>query len=182
MGEGYSLECCSHLILPSLSWAYDENDQFIDRIWRLNSKKPVTIYPIITECTIDELMSSTYEDKKDSAQLALDARVLTEQVDDIDPELLLADAYDKYQSNPESVPEQTLEDGWPTLRESLEVGTRLYNEFHPPITNSQVTPEDIENARNGIQASSPEQDFAIQKARTKAKLIAQLKEHRKRNK
>lgn len=182
MGEGYSLECCSHLILPSLSWAYDENDQFIDRIWRLNSKKPVTIYPIITECTIDELMSSTYEDKKDSAQLALDARVLTEQVDDIDPELLLADAYDKYQSNPESVPEQTLEDGWPTLRKSLEVGTRLYNEFHPPIINSQVTPEDIENARNGIQASTPEQDFAIQKARTKAKLIAQLKEHRKRNK
>lgn len=180
MGEGYSLECCSHLILPSLSWAYDENDQFIDRIWRLNSEKPVTIYPIITECTIDELMSSTYEDKKDSAQLALDARVLTEQVDDIDPEILLADAYDKYQSNPESIPEQTLEDGWPALRKSLTVGARLYREFHPPIINAQVTEEDIINARNGLSASTPAQDFAIQQARNKANLQAKLKEMKKR--
>ncbi len=182
MGEGYSLECCSHLILPSLSWAYDENDQFIDRIWRLNSKKPVTIYPIITEASIDELMSSTYEDKKDSAQLALDARVLTEQVDDIDPDILLADAYDKYQANQDSIPEQTLEDGWPQLRKTLTTGVRLYREFHPPITNNQVTAEEITNAQQNLHTNDPAKAFAIQQARNKASLLAKIKEAKKRKK
>jgi len=179
MGEGHSLQCCSHLILPSLSWAYDENDQFIDRVWRLNSTKPVTIYPIVTECTIDELMQSTYADKKDSAQLALDARVLTEQVDDINPDILLADAYDKYRSNSESIPEETLEDGWPQLRKSLTIGTRLYREFHPPITRHQVSKEDVINARNAL-TNDPAQDFAITQARNKAKLIAKMKNQQRK--
>lgn len=184
MGEGHSLECCSHLILPSYSWAYDENDQFIDRIWRLVSKKPVTVYPIVTEGTIDELMALNYADKKDSAQLALDGRILCEQVDDIDPEILLADAYDKYRSNPESTPEETLEDGWPALRKSLTIANRLYNEFHPPIIHGQVTEDDIINARNAINSeNTPEENFNIQKARTKQKLLAQQKANqRKRRK
>jgi SNF2 family DNA or RNA helicase/predicted RNA methylase len=175
MGEGYSLECCSHLILPSLSWAYDENDQFIDRVWRLNSKKPVTIYPIITECTIDELMHSSYADKKDSAQLALDAKVLPDQVEDINPEILLADAYDKFRSNSDSIPEETLEDGWPQLSKSLRISSRLYKEFHPPIVSHQVTAEEITNARNALN-TTPEQDFAIAQARNKAKILKQMKE------
>jgi len=180
MGEGHSFECCSHLITPSLSWAYDENDQIVDRIWRLNSKKPVTIYPIVTEYSIDEAMTESYIDKKDSAGLALDARVLTEQVDDIDPDMLLADAYDKFRASADSIQEATLEDGWPQLRKSLTISSRLYKEFHPPITKYQVTPEEIINARNAINATTPEQDFAIAQARIKAKLLLKIKRDQKR--
>lgn len=182
MGEGHSLECCSHLILPSYSWAFDENDQFIDRIWRLNSTKPVTVYPIITEGTIDELMASNYSDKKDSSQLALDGRILSEQVDDIDPEILLADAYDKYRSNPESTDEEPLEEGWPTLRKTLTIANRLYNEFHPPITHAQVTPDDLINVRHNLQPQTKEEAVAIAKARVIAKIKHQQKTAAKKRK
>jgi hypothetical protein len=125
-------------------------------------------------------MTSSYEDKKDSAQLALDARILIQQVDDIDPEILLADAYDKFRSSSDSIQEETLEDGWPQLRKSLTISSRLYKEFHPPITRYQVSPEEIINARNAINATTPEQDFAIAKARVKAKLLLKIKNQQKR--
>lgn len=176
MGEGHSLECCSHLITPSISWAYDENDQFIDRIWRLNSKKPVTIYPIITEGFIDELMHSTYADKRDSAQLALDARLSTDQVDDINPEILLADAYDKYRSNSESIPEETLVDGWPSLRESLTKAARRYREFHPLTDQGKPAKEDILTTRAALTESDTlEDDFSRIRERNKARLLQQKK-------
>ncbi len=46
MARGHSFENCSHLILPAYSWAMDVNAQFIDRIWRLNSPRPVTVYTL----------------------------------------------------------------------------------------------------------------------------------------
>ena len=46
MGEGHSFEQCQNLILPSLSWAFDENEQFIHRVWRMTSPKPVNICAI----------------------------------------------------------------------------------------------------------------------------------------
>src|SRR5436305_875481 len=54
MGEGHSFECCSHLVQASGSWAYDTNEQFVHRVWRLNSVKPVTIYRLVMRNTIDE--------------------------------------------------------------------------------------------------------------------------------
>ena len=67
MGEGHSFENCSQLVLPALSFAYDENEQFIHRVWRINSPKPVTIYPIVVECSIDQNLSSIFREKRDSS-------------------------------------------------------------------------------------------------------------------
>jgi SNF2 family DNA or RNA helicase/predicted RNA methylase len=179
MGEGHSLECCSNLILPSLSWAFDENDQFVERVWRLNSKKPVTIYPIVTKGTIDELLASTYADKKDSASLALDGKLFDEQIDDIDPDILLADAYDQYKTNPESTPEESLEHGWTKQAKQLKIAQRLYDEFHPPITNYQVTQQDIINAKANLQTNDKQQNFAISNARKKQALLLKIKKSKR---
>ena len=69
MGKGHSFECAKYLFLPSLSFALDENEQFIHRVWRLNSREDVTIFPFVMTNTIDELMAADFSDKLDSAQL-----------------------------------------------------------------------------------------------------------------
>ena len=66
MGEGYSLDNASHLVLPSLSWAFDSNTQAVERVHRLTSKKPVTIYCMVTKGTIDERLASLWQERGDS--------------------------------------------------------------------------------------------------------------------
>jgi hypothetical protein len=119
MGQGHSFECASNLILPSLSWAYDENEQFIHRIWRLNSKKPVHIYPMQIAGTIDDRLATLFAEKGDSASLALDGKLRTEQVDDIDLERLLAEVLSGYKTTDTTVSEQDMEDAWPALKRKL---------------------------------------------------------------
>src|SRR5208282_5763708 len=72
MGEGHNFDNCAHLILPSLSWAMDVNDQFIHRIWRLTSTRPVTIYTLLIAGSIDERLYESFAEKSTSAQLAID--------------------------------------------------------------------------------------------------------------
>ncbi len=75
MGEGYSFECCSHLVIPSLEWAYDTVTQAIERVHRLNSEFPVTIYMLIMQNSTDERLFSVWGEKGDASDLALDGRL-----------------------------------------------------------------------------------------------------------
>ena len=90
MGKGHSFECAKHLFLPSKSWALDENEQFIHRVWRLNSREDVTIYTFSTQNTIDELMDADFGAKLDSAQLGLDGQLIEQEVEEVDLAKLLA--------------------------------------------------------------------------------------------
>lgn len=111
MGEGHSFEQCPNLILPGYSWAYDENEQFIHRIWRLNSPKPVTIYPILTTGTIDERIYQTFAEKGDAASLALDGR-LSDPDPEVDLDHLLAETIRLFKSDIPTIDEQSLLDDW----------------------------------------------------------------------
>lgn len=120
MAEGYNLDCCSHLIIPSLSWAYDENEQFPHRVWRLTSKKPVTIYPIVMRNTIDERLLSLYEEKSGSAQLALDGELTEDTVEHLDLADLLAHAVRHFDPAAATVDERDIEAQWASnLRDNL---------------------------------------------------------------
>ena len=95
MGKGHSFECAKHLFLPSKSWALDENEQFIHRVWRLNSREDVTIYTFTTRNTIDELMDADFGARLDSAQLGLDGQLIgqvVEEVEEVDLAKLLEKA------------------------------------------------------------------------------------------
>jgi SNF2 family DNA or RNA helicase len=72
MGEGYNFDNCANLIIPSLSWAMDVNEQFIHRIWRLTSTRPVTIYTLVIANSIDERLNESFSEKSTSAQHAID--------------------------------------------------------------------------------------------------------------
>lgn len=166
MGKGHSFENCAHLIAPGYPWAYDTFAQLIDRIWRLNSKRPVTVYPIIVAGSIEERMRDYFSDKSDTAQLALDGRLIPETVEDIDPERLLAEAFETFAKAGDLADESLLEAAWPALAKRLSWSQIRFTEWHPPIVAHRVTAEDIANATRGTDPD-PLFDFAVAKERLK---------------
>jgi superfamily II DNA or RNA helicase len=134
MGEGFSFECANNLILPSIEWAFDNNKQSIDRVHRLISEKPVTIYTLVTTNTIDERLESVFCEKTDSSNLALDGRLFADKTDEINLGKLLADAIRDFNPAAETIPENNIEEEWEsTLRSKLRVAEQRFREFWPPV-------------------------------------------------
>lgn len=112
MGEGHSFECASHLVLPSLSWAYDANAQAIERVHRLTSRKDVTIYLLVTENTIDERLAAIFQEKGDASDLALDGRLFEDDREEVDMAELLRDAVRDFDPTATTLDEDDLEREW----------------------------------------------------------------------
>ncbi len=130
MGEGHSFECCANLIIPSYSWAYDTNEQFIHRVWRLNSPAPVTIYPMVMLNTVDERLAALFSEKGGSAQLALDGELKADTVEDIDPAMVLAAAVRNFRPDSETIDEQDMESMWHTsTQRRLELSELRFREI-----------------------------------------------------
>ena len=139
MGEGHSFECCSNLILPSLSWAFDENEQFMHRVWRINSPKPVTIYPIVMTGTIDERLAQLFNEKGDSAQLALDGRLFVEHTEEVDLAGLLNAAMKDFNPRAATLDETDMETQWNKgLKQRLAFSEKQFRKFHSPITGAPI--------------------------------------------
>lgn len=166
MGRGHSLENCSHLIMPSLSWAFDTNDQFKHRVWRMNSPKPVHIYVMHIEGSVEDRLAELYTDKGDSAQLTLDGRLFPDEVEEIDTELLLSNAVDRFDHLGKTVDEHVIEDGWPKLRKRLSYSMQRYREHHPPVVGPHTTAAEMAAAVAEAQPN-PLSDFAIAQQRAK---------------
>ena len=170
MARGHSFENCAHLITAAYPWAMDVMAQFVDRIWRLSSKRPITVYPFVTAGSIEERMRDVYGDKNDTARLSLDGRLFPETVEDLDPERLLAEAYDAFSRSADRQDEHVLEAGWPALSKRLSWSQVRYREWHPPVVAPVVTAADLAAASLGI-ADDPLFDFAVAKERFKQGLL-----------
>lgn len=156
MGEGHSFENCAHLILPGLSYAYDENEQFIHRIWRLTSPGPVNIYPIVMEGSIDQNLHEIFTEKGDASNLAIDGRLFTEPTADIDMEWLIKEAMRIFKADVKTEDEEILMAQWEvTLARQLRHAYLQYLE-HTAVDNSP-TPEDVEQALSALSIPSPTQ-------------------------
>lgn len=154
MSEGHSFDQCSHLILPSLVWAMDKNLQAIDRVHRLTSREDVTIYTFATENTVDVLLESRFQEKKDSAQLALDGRLFADDHKEINLTELLADAITNFNPDAPTFNEKDMETEWDaTLRNRLRHAETAWREWHPPIIpGHNLTSADIEMESAAIAA------------------------------
>lgn len=111
MGEGHSFDQCPNLIVPSLDWAYDVNSQFVDRVWRMTSRKPVNVYVLVTEGSVDEYLLEVFKEKDDSSQLALDGALQATDTDEASVELLLEKSIKGYKKG-DTIPECGLENTW----------------------------------------------------------------------
>jgi hypothetical protein len=155
MGEGHSFENCSHLILPGLSYAYDENEQFIHRIWRLNSPGPVTIYPVIMQGSIDEKLHEIFTEKADAANLALDGRLFSEPTADVDLEWLLTQTIRSFDPKTPTICEQQLLDQWDsTTARQLR---HAYQQYLEHSIVGEADPADLAAAVSALKIPSPTQ-------------------------
>ena len=149
MGEGHSFSQCNNLILPSLEWAFDSNDQAIDRVHRLDSEKPVNIYVMVGENTIDERLESLFREKGDCASLALDGRLFAEDKKEVNLAELLSEAVKNFDARADTIDEQDIETEWPALCTRLSQAEHRFREWHPPILpviQSQTTAQEITEA------------------------------------
>lgn len=160
MGEGHSFECASHLILPSIDWAFDINAQSIDRVHRLNSTKPVTIYLMITAASIDQRLESLFREKGDSAQLALDGRLFADHTEELNLGDLLREAVRNFDPKAPTISEASIEQEWDSLKAKLRHAEHAYREFHPEITatiNDHGRPEKVTRSEvaTAVKAAAP---------------------------
>ena len=173
MGEGHSFENCSHLILPALSYAYDENEQFIHRVWRINSPKPVTIYPIILEGSIDQNLQEIFTEKGESSNLAIDGRLFADPDPDINMEWLLSEAIRIFKPGIQSIDEQNLIDQWDqTLARQLSHAYQQFSEHHP---HNGPDANEMSSAVANIKTPSPTQfTVDVQRKHLKSKTYKKI--------
>jgi len=140
MGEGHSFECAAHLIMPSLDWAFDTNSQCEDRVHRLTSRKPVKIYAMVTENTVDTRLQNLYEEKSDSASLALFAELSAANTGEINLGKLLGEAIANFDPHAETIDELDIEREWETsLKSKLRAAEAQFRKLHPLTTESRTT-------------------------------------------
>ena len=137
MGEGHSFSQCPNLILPSLEWAFDNNDQAIDRVHRLDSEKPVNIYVMVGEGTIDERLESLFREKGDCASLALDGRLFADDKRDLNLAELLDDAVRNFNAKADTIDETDIEAEWDSLCRKLSIAETRFREWHPPVIKAE---------------------------------------------
>ena len=76
MKLGHNLDCASVVIVHGLPYSHMTMDQFLARVHRLTSKKPVTVYIILPENTLAEGKWELLKDKAGSANLAYDGSMM----------------------------------------------------------------------------------------------------------
>jgi SNF2 family DNA or RNA helicase len=70
--EGYSWHLCNNVILFTFDWALDLMRQAVDRCHRINSVKPVHVWSIIVDGTIECKLAAMLDAKGGAADTALD--------------------------------------------------------------------------------------------------------------
>jgi len=117
----------------------------------------------VTENTVDERLFTLYSEKGDSAHLALDGRLFTERIEEVNLAKLLSDAVKDFDPARETIDERQIEAEWPYLKQKLSIAEQQFREFHPPIAscigpkrfanspfNPMVTPQDIKEALQAL--------------------------------
>jgi SNF2 family DNA or RNA helicase len=133
MGEGHSFDDCPNLILPSLDWAYDINTQFVDRVWRMNSKQPISVYTLVTTGSIDEYLLELFHEKEDSAQLALDGALTAMDKDEASICQLLEKAIKGFDRSAHTLSEAVFAAEWPATRGRLTAAQQHYEKSIPRL-------------------------------------------------
>lgn len=86
---GHNLDTASVVVVDGLVFSYEMFDQFIARAHRLSSRKPVTVYVMLTKGSLDEKKWALLSAKAAAADLALDGQLMDEREEPISLEQVL---------------------------------------------------------------------------------------------
>lgn len=127
VANGHNLDTVNNVIIYAYSWAYDLIKQFLDRVWRLTSRKAVNVYVVLCDGTIDQRLESLNWEKSDSVELALDGRLIGEATQEINLAELLNLARDAFDAQAETVDEARLHQEWPALATALHAAVQTWS-------------------------------------------------------
>jgi len=162
MAEGHSFHLANNVILIAYSWAYDKFIQAINRVHRMNSEKPVNIYVIVCQGTIDVRLESLIHDKNDSAELVLDGRLIGEKSEEINLAELLKIAHKEFDPESKTIDEAIIQAQWPALREKLRLTAQAWQ---PEEIKAESRKQEIENVPTSTLTNPPTTQTPIMKPR-----------------
>jgi len=131
MAEGHSFHRCNNVILFAYSWAYDKFKQALDRVHRLNSEKPINVYVVFCDGTIDARLESLTDEKADSAELVLDGSLMGERAEEVNFAQLLRVAQSEFNPADQTIDEGKLLQEWPALRAALSAAQQSWDAALP---------------------------------------------------
>lgn len=142
MAEGYSFDLANNVARSSYSWALDRGLQAVDRVHRLTSIKPVNVYGVLCDGTIDRKLEGMQDEKSDAADLVLDGKLFGDNPTEINLAELLEIARAEFDPKQETIDERELEKEWPLLRAQLAAAFRVWNEPDNVIALPTVVPKE----------------------------------------
>lgn len=83
MGTGVTLTAASYLIFIDTPYTFALLEQAEDRIYRIGTKKSVTIYNLITKDTVDERVAEIVNDKKAMSEYIIDDKITKKGLDSL---------------------------------------------------------------------------------------------------
>jgi superfamily II DNA or RNA helicase len=123
--QGHSFDQCPNLIVGSLEWSYGTLNQAQGRVWRLTSPKPVKIWVVLHENTIEELLFDRVALKQDAATLCLHGKRVPRDFKTLDASEVLAEHIVNYSAaDGDILSESECESQWTDLRKQLVMANR----------------------------------------------------------
>lgn len=104
------------VILAGLPWDFASLDQFLARVHRLTSRRPVTVYVVLTEGSLDERKWKLLQDKTASAELAIDGHLVAKKQKPISQQEILDELKRKGLPVAETIAESDIFDTWRKMR------------------------------------------------------------------
>lgn len=138
---GHNLPEVSTVILHGLPWTYLQVKQFVDRAWRLTSRRPVTVYVIVVPGLLSERKHTLITEKGAASDLALDGQLIETAEPEIDWNMELAQMRKaSVKATGEEVPEQEVHALWQRAEGSLAAITPREQDDHAARAEAKLIP------------------------------------------
>jgi hypothetical protein len=152
MKLGHNLDVASCVIVNGLPWSFMAFDQFVARVHRLTSKKPVSIHVVIPRRSLSEKKWQLLKDKGGASDLAFDGELFAQDEEAIDWNKVLKDLVSRGLSpDGDEVDEADVEAAWravPAL-----IGGRLPVGERPHRREAQPSLLDLPDPSTYVQAA-----------------------------
>lgn len=112
MKLGHNLDTANVVIVHGLPWTYSDLDQFVARVHRLTSQRPVTVYIVMTAGTVDVRKWELVTQKGAATQLAIDGQLFDQDVQKIDKQQILAEMKKAGIKGDGALPESQIKRHW----------------------------------------------------------------------
>jgi N-6 DNA methylase/SNF2 domain-containing protein/helicase-like protein len=114
---GHNLDAASAVVLLGFPWDFETLDQFVKRVRRLTSQKPIDVFCVMPGIgTVTAKKWDLLQKKSDTSSLALDGRIIEKNEIEIDKDQILAELIEKgVPATGDEVDESDVQTAWESI-------------------------------------------------------------------